>query len=68
VVTKERLLYAEENRMRYVTHVDIVGDKQPAALAVAKTKSDHTKIDGVVLEKPAHVQRGISLTRSAQCL
>jgi len=52
VVTKERLQYAEENCIRYVTHVDIVGDKQPAALGVARTKSDSTKIDGVVLEKP----------------
>lgn len=52
VVAKERLMYAEENCIRYVTHLDIVGDEQPDALGVAKTKSDSTAIDGVVLERP----------------
>jgi subtilisin family serine protease len=52
VVAKERLMYAEENCVRYVTHLDIVGDEQPASLGVAKTSSDSIPIDGVVLERP----------------
>src|SRR5713226_9214820 len=32
VVTRDRLVYAEAGRQRYVTHVDIVGENQPAAL------------------------------------
>jgi subtilisin family serine protease len=45
-------MYAEENCVRYVTHLDIVGDKQPATLGAAKPKSKTSGIDGVVLEKP----------------
>ena len=52
VVARERLMYAEENCIRYVTHFDIVGDNQPEALGVARTRSNSTGIDGVVLERP----------------
>lgn len=52
VIAKERLMYAEENCIRYVTHLDIVGDEQPDSLGVAKTKSDSLGIDGIVLERP----------------
>jgi subtilisin family serine protease len=52
VVAKERLMYAEENCIRYVTHLDIIGDAQPETLGIAKTRSDSTAIDGIVLERP----------------
>ncbi len=51
VVAKERLMYAEESCIRYVTHFDIVGEGQPQALGVAMTAGP-TAIDGIVLEKP----------------
>jgi subtilisin family serine protease len=52
IETKERLMYCEGGYSAYVTHLDIVGDKQPAAMGVGKVKSKSLKIDGIVLEKP----------------
>jgi hypothetical protein len=52
VVTRERLMHAEMGRERYVTHVDIVGEDQPAALGVGTAKPEATAIEGVVLERP----------------
>src|SRR5262249_10913275 len=49
---RERLMRAEGGRVRYVTHLDIVGDRQPKTLGVARVKSKAAKIDGVVLERP----------------
>jgi subtilisin family serine protease len=48
----ERLMYSDFNCSEYVTHLDIVGDKQPASLGVGSVKSKKLKIDGIVLEKP----------------
>ncbi|HEV3166585.1 MAG TPA: S8 family serine peptidase [Isosphaeraceae bacterium] len=39
---------------RYVTHVDIVGKNQPDWLGVGIAKSETTKIDGVLLDKPKY--------------
>jgi subtilisin family serine protease len=52
VVARERLLRAEAGRTRYVTHMDIVGKQQPAALGVGTIKSPKTGIEGVLLERP----------------
>ena len=48
----ERLMFAEEGCIRYVTHVDLVGEDQPKALGVGVVRGGGAKIDGVVLEKP----------------
>jgi subtilisin family serine protease len=52
VEAKERLMQAEGGRVRYVTHLDIVGDRQPETLSVAYAESEAAKIDGVLLERP----------------
>jgi hypothetical protein len=52
VVTQERLMRAEGGRMRYVTHVDVVGKGQPKELGVAYPKSATLKVDGILLERP----------------
>ena len=49
---KERLIYSAGGYSEYVTFLDIVGNKQPAALGVGALKSKASKIDGVVLERP----------------
>lgn len=49
---KERLMFAEEGCIRYVTHVDIAGDDQPKALGVGRVKSKALKIDGLFAERP----------------
>ncbi|ESX18034.1 MULTISPECIES: S8 family serine peptidase [unclassified Mesorhizobium] len=49
---KERFVYSAGGYSQYVTHLDIVGDKQPMALGVGMVKSKSLKIDGIVLEKP----------------
>jgi subtilisin family serine protease len=49
---KERFIYSGGGYSEYVTHLDIVGDKQPQALGVGKVKSKNLKVDGVVLERP----------------
>ena len=48
----ERLMYSNAGYSEYVTHLDIVGDKQPTTLGVGMIKSKSLKIDGIVLEKP----------------
>ena len=45
VVTFDRLMYAEGGRERYVTHLYIVGDKQPSMLGQGKVKSSKMKIE-----------------------
>ena len=52
VEAKERLMFAEEGCIRYVTHLDIVGEAQPNALGAARVKSKTLKIDGLFLERP----------------
>lgn len=52
VVTRERLLYAEGGRERYVTYVDVVGDKQPASWGVGAVESPNTRVEGVLVERP----------------
>src|SRR5215216_1886634 len=49
---RERLMRAEAGRERYVTHLDIVGDRQPETLGVAYAESEAAKIDGILLEQP----------------
>src|SRR5262249_22839025 len=48
----ERLVYSHGGRSEYMTHLDIFGDKQPAALGVGAVKSKSLKVDGIVLERP----------------
>lgn len=50
--TKERLMYSDAGYSEYVTHLDIVGDKQPATLGVGTVKTKTLKVDGIVLERP----------------
>lgn len=52
VVTVERLVYAEAGRQRYITHLDIIGDKQPAVYGCGNIKSASTKIEFVLIERP----------------
>jgi subtilisin family serine protease len=52
LVTKELLQNIDADYSTYVTHVDIVGSKQPKTLGVGITKSKNLKVDGVVIEKP----------------
>jgi len=52
VVARERLMRTRSGRVEYVTHLDIVGDRQPDALGVAVPGSDSAGIEGVVLERP----------------
>jgi subtilisin family serine protease len=48
----ERLVLTTDGVREYVTHLDIVGDKQPKALGVGAVKSKSLKVDGIVLERP----------------
>jgi len=50
--TREFLHNIDADYSMYVTHVDIVGDKQPESLGVGMAKSAKLKIDGVLIEKP----------------
>jgi subtilisin family serine protease len=50
--TREFLLNIDADYSMYVTHVDIVGDKQPKTLGVGMAKSMNLKVDGVVIERP----------------
>ena len=50
IQTKERLMRAESGEIRYVTHIDIIGDDQPTALGVARANSEY--IDGILIERP----------------
>jgi len=52
VETRERLMQAEAGRVRYVTHVDLVGPKQPRVLGVGMARSRTAKIDGILIERP----------------
>jgi len=52
LVTRERLMQAEFGRSRYVTHIDLVGPKQPRTLGVGVARARNSRIDGVVLERP----------------
>jgi hypothetical protein len=56
VVTVDRLMHAEGGRERYVTHLDIVGDKQPSMLGHGTVKSSKIKIEGVLIERPRLLQ------------
>lgn len=49
---RERLLYAEADQVRYVTHIDIVGRNQPKSLGVARAKSKTARIDGILIQRP----------------
>jgi subtilisin family serine protease len=50
--TVERLMQGASNRTRYVTHVDIKGPNQPAALGVGITGSAAPGIEAILLERP----------------
>lgn len=52
VETRERLMRAEAGRARYVTHVDLVGPRQPKTLGVGRARSRAAKIDGILLARP----------------
>ena len=49
---RERLLNTEFNQVRYVTHIDIVGEEQPDVLGVAFAKSKTAQIDGILIQRP----------------
>jgi hypothetical protein len=49
---KELLVEVDGDYTMYITHLDIVGDRQPQSLGVGRVKSRNLKVDGVVLEKP----------------
>src|SRR5437660_12278178 len=40
------------DRVRYVTHVDIVGDNQPKALGVGYAATPSANIDGILIQRP----------------
>lgn len=48
----ERLIQAESDQARYVTHIDIVGNNQPETLGVAHAKSKAIQIDGILIQRP----------------
>ncbi len=52
VVTRERLLNTSAGMQRYVTHIDIVGEGQPPALAHGNARSPATQVEGVLIERP----------------
>ena len=56
VVTVDRLMHAEGGRERYVTHLDIVGNKQPSMLGHGEVKSSKMKVEGVLIERPRLLQ------------
>ena len=49
VEAKERLMRAEAGRERYVTHLDIVGERQRETVGVAHARSEVDKIDCLLL-------------------
>jgi subtilisin family serine protease len=49
---RKRLMQAEGGRSRYVTHIDIVGDRQPKTVGVGNPGSRKTRIEAVVIERP----------------
>ena len=52
LVTVERLMHAEMGRRRYISHVDIVGTKQPSACGQGSIKSKSARLEGVLVERP----------------
>lgn len=49
----DRLMHAEAGRLRYVTHIDVVGPQQPSARSWGGIKSGGiTELEAVVLERP----------------
>jgi hypothetical protein len=53
VETRERLVRAEGGKLRYITHLDIVGEGQPEPLGVGcPISAKKLPVDGVVLERP----------------
>jgi hypothetical protein len=52
VVTVERLLHTSADQQRYVTHIDIVGDGQPTTCGHGNSRSDTTRVEGVLIERP----------------
>ena len=52
VCARDLLIDVDADYSMYVTHLDIVGDKQPDAIGVGAVKSKTLKVDGVVIEKP----------------
>src|SRR6266849_4167788 len=50
--TRELLLDIDADYTMYVTHLDIVGAKQPKTLGVGMVKSKSLKIDGIVIARP----------------
>jgi subtilisin family serine protease len=52
ITPKERLMHTTDGVFEYITCLDIVGAKQPAAFGVGRVKSKALPVDGVVLELP----------------
>jgi subtilisin family serine protease len=52
LLPKELLMETDADYSRYVTHIDIVGSKQPQGLGVGAAKTKKLKIDGVIIERP----------------
>ena len=56
IVAVDRLMHAEGSRQRYVTHLDIVGEKQPSLLGHGRARSPKMKIEGILIERPRLLQ------------
>lgn len=52
LVSKELLQAIDADYSRFVTHIDIVGNKQPKSLGVGAVRTKKLKIDGIIIEKP----------------
>ncbi len=52
LVCKERLVVADSATERYVTHLDIIGAKQPKSFGCGVPKATGTGIEAVVVESP----------------
>jgi len=59
IVTKELLVYAEAGTRRYVTHLDIVGPDQPAAIGCGRPLPSVPGIEAVIIERPRSPQASI---------
>ncbi len=57
LVAFERLMHAEADRLRYVTHIDVVGKGQPDVRGAAGIKSRKgTELEAVLVERPRMLQ------------
>lgn len=53
----ERLTVVDPSYSVYVTHIDILGERQPMTLGVGRAVSESLRVDGVVIERPRVYQQ-----------